>query len=468
MMKLKVGLVGVSDPSFIGNYKKRFTDSTEELKKLSKELGFDLFVVNETVTNENDARKAVKACEDNNVEFLLLQTTTVSTGVSAPIFANIKNARLGIWAIPEEAFDGPSPYNSFICMTFYTGIIGNYMTEEDIQFKWFYGNAKDKLFLDRFKTTVFALTALKNLCKSNVALIGGVPQGFGDLCFDERNIKKRFNGIKLNQYQEYAEIKERALSYSSKAVAKTVNDFIEEANEVDSICNSYIEQNARIYLAFKAFQKENGYDAIAINCTHKIQQDFSANVCSVIAKLNDDGIVTSCEGDVLGAISMLLMKYLSGNETSLMDFPQFDENDDSILMWHCGPTSKCFANEKGFTLKASYSGVPIIRDMAFKAGHITIARISEDTERFLLADGEVIDGKNGFLGCRGWVGNLRLNREKISALDFVNTVLEQKLEHHYPIAMGDLTKQINEIASWKRMGFVKKIPYQDFMQNKDL
>ncbi len=468
MLKIKIGLVSTRDSSSIGDSEKRFNRSVAGLEKMSGKLGFDLHVVNKPVYNEADAEQAVKECELNDVEFLLLQITTCSGGTLIPIFAQKTRARLGIWAIPEEATEGLSPFNSFVGLTFYAGIIGHYIKERDIKFKWFYGNADDEMFLNRFSVTVKALTALKKLNNSKIALIGGVSNGFGDLYFDERSIKKTFYGINISQYNEYREIRDKAMSYKADQIEKAAEDFVQESKGISEQCKPFVDANVRIYLAYKEFCEEYGCNALALNCIYRLQEDFKTNLCAVIGKLNDDGIVVACEGDLMGAVSMLLLKYLTGNETTLMDFPQFDEKDNSILMWHCGSTAKCFASESCFTLQTSYSGMPIIRDLSFKPEHVTMARIAGESDKVLLADGRVIEGKKGFVGSRGWVGDLRLNREKISAIDFVNTVMVNKFHHHYPVVFGDVTKEICEIASWLSLRFIKKVPYEDYFQDSIL
>ena len=465
MSKIKIGIVSTRDKSFIGDAEGFFDRSITSLKKSSAKLDFELYVVSSPVYTDSDAKRAVEECEQNSVDFLLIQITTCSGGTLIPIFADITKAKLGIWAIPEGTTKGPSPFNSFVGMTFYAGIIGHYIKEHDVKFKWFYGDAEDRMFKNRFSVTVKALGALKKLCSSKVALIGGVSHGFGDLYFDERSIKKRFSGIDISQYNEYREIRDKALSFKADQVEKAAEDFVNEAKCISEPCRPFVEANARIYLAYKEFIEEYSCDALALNCIYKLQEDFDTNLCAVIGKLNDDGTVVACEGDLMGALSMLLLKYLTGSETTLMDFPQFDEEDNSILMWHCGSTAKCFAKNECFTLQTSYSGMPIVRDLSFKPEHVTIARISGETDKIFLADGKVIEDKGSFIGSSGWISDLRLNGGKIEAIDFVNTILVNKFHHHYPVAFGDVTNEINEIASWTSLGHIKKVKYEDYFQD---
>jgi len=480
MLKLKIGLVGTSQLSFWGNKKERFRRSVSGIKELSKKLDFELYIVKETVITENDAERAVKECEGNGVDFLLVQNTSFSGGFLVPVFARIQNARLGLWAIPEESQEGPLPFNSLCCMNMYSSIIGHYLKEYDLRFKWFYGNVGDEMFDRRFEITVRALTALKNMQNSKIALIGGIAPGFDDLYFDERYILKTFEGMKINRLHEFSEIKDRALSYKTGEVTGIVTEMIEDARGVHEKSKPLLELNARMYKAYKEFLKEYGYNALAISCWPKFQQEFKFCVCSVMAKLNDEGIASSCEGDIPSVVSMLLLEYIAKDSTTLTDLSDFDEKDETVLMWHCGPASKSFMGKEGYTLGVNYNALPhkpgkelnscgVIRDMVFKPQHATIARITGDCNRVFIAEGDFIDyEKKSFFGSRGWMGNLKLNREKISVSDFLNTILVQRFQHHYPIVGGDFAKEVMEIAAWLGLSLVKKIPYEEYLQNNEV
>jgi L-fucose isomerase-like protein len=102
-----------------------------------------------------------------------------------------------------------------------------------------------------------------------------------------------------------------------------------------------------------------------------------------IGQLNDDEIPTPCEGDVLGALSMLMLSSLTKDVNTLMNLVVIDGTDETILLWHCGPTAMKFADEKGVTLDRHFvlgtekPGQPnellgVVRDMLLKPGTATI------------------------------------------------------------------------------------------------
>lgn len=478
MQSLKVGLVSSSQLSFPGDKKSVYEASAQKLRALSGQLGFELYVHPGTVITPDDGYAAVKALEGEGVDFILLQCTSFSAGALAPIFARAR-AALGLWAIPEHADHGVLPFNSFCTINMYSGIIGHYLKDYNIPIKWFFGDVEDPLFRGRLAVTVRALRAIKNLKASKVALIGGIAPGFDDLYDDERTLIRRFDGIRINRLHEYSEVRDRAVAYSAAQVSAEMERIAAEAGGVlNRRADETLETNARFSLAYDDFIKEYGYDAIAVSCWPKFQDEFQYSVCAVVGGLNDKGIPTACEGDLTSAISMLLLKYLSDDVGMLMDMGAFDQADDTVLMWHCGPAASRFCRQNGYRLSVNYHGMAheegakepnccgVTRDMVFDPGEVTIARISGEADELLVANGSFLgDTKPSFYGSRGWLGGLSLNGTPIGALDLVNTLLVRRFSHHFPIVRGDYSKELLEAMGWLGMKKIEPVPYADYLQS---
>ena len=477
MEKLKVGLVGSSQLSFPGDKTGRFARSADEMREFAECFGFDLYVYPETIIAEPDAERAVKAVEGEAVDFLLLQTTSYSAGHLIPHFARAKVMALGLWAIPEGTKDGVMPLNSFCSVNMYSGIIGHYVAPFDLPFKWFFGDKGSPFLDERLRVSIAALTCIKRLKASKLALVGGVAPGFNDLLYDESKLLKMFEGMKLNRLHEFGELRDRAMSFTDGEIGATVESMVSRARCIHPKAAAKIGINARFYKAFGEFAEENGYDALAISCWPAFGDQFDFSPCALLGQLNEEGVAAACEGDLVSAVCMLMLRYLAEDVTTLMDLVNFDETDETILLWHCGPTAKQFC--AGFDLDLNYSGRPhekgmidpngngVVRQMVFKPGKATVARLDAGLEKMLLMTGDFIDrDKPSHKGSRGWLENVHLSGEKISVRDLVNTVLTSRFPHHYPVVMGDFTKEIAEICAWMGLGQIEKIPYRDFMQNR--
>jgi len=472
MEKIKIGLVGTSQLSFPGDKETAFNASVEGMKKLAAEFSFELAVYPKTVITTVDATRAVAFFETEKIDFLLVQHTSFSAGDLAVAFTKLHNVKLGLWAIPEGQDDGVVPFNSFCSINMHMSILRHYGEIDKV--KWFYGNTSDAQFSRRLEITVRALRAIKNINNSSVALVGGVAPGFNDLYDDERNINRLFKGISINRLHEFSEIKDLALKLSEAEAIKMADEMAKIAGDVHIRAKDKVLTSAKIYLAYKEFIKEYGYDAIAVSCWPKFQSEFGYSVCSVVGRLNGEGTVVSCEGDVLSAVSMLALKYIADDSTMLMDLSGYDTDDNTVLMWHCGPACTRFCERGGYTLGVNYHGMAhekgkelnccgVVNDMVFDENDVTIMRFTGEVDKYFLGSGRFLGNtKKSFHGSRGWLGNLALNGEDISALDLVNTILVSGFQHHYPIVIGDFNDEVKELSNWLGLAPIPKIGYTDY------
>lgn len=491
-MRIKVGLVGTSQLSFPGPKEEVYAQTTEKMKEHAKNMNFDFYAYPAQVITEADAKAAAVKMEEEKVDLLLILNVSYSAGFLVPHLYGVKGAAIGIWSIPETK-KGPVMFNSFCSNNMYQGINAKYLADWNVKAKWFYGFADDARFVRRLSVTVKALQAIKRLKNSKVALIGGFAPGFYDLYFDERSVFTKLKGITINRLHEYDEIIKRA----EKVTDEDMKACLAELNKIpnadmtpyaDELKKSGLKMgnngfelrpfSVKMYLAYKRFTEEYGYDALAISCWPKFQDDYKYSVCSAIGRLNDDKIVAACEGDLMSAISMLALQELSDESTTLMDFSAFDEEDESVLLWHCGPSSKKFCRKNGYRISHNFSGMAhekglvlgtgLVRDMVFDPGKATAFRFSGDMEGYLNLTGDFVgDTKESNCGSRGWLKNLKLNGKKIGALDFTNTILSGGFEHHYPIAWGDWSDEVAEMNKWLGIKPVKKIAYENYLQDRE-
>lgn len=495
MVRLKIGYVSTSQLSFPGDKKSAVRVSTVGLERLAEQWDFDLYIYPETVITEDDALRARTVLEEEQIDFLLLQCTSFAAGLVVSTLARTKGARLGLWAIPEMRNSGIVSYNSLCGIHMYSAIVAHYLKDYDIATKWFFGTPDEPQFRRRFAVTVAALRAIKKMQHSNIALIGGIAPGFNDLYDDERKLLKLFDGMRINRLHEYSEIKDIAMSLPQEVVDRKVAALEAEAAPINEAVRQQLhskgcadpegkmtlmEVNARFALAYERFVEKYHYDALAISCWPKFQDDYLFSVCAVVGELNDKGVVAGCEGDLTSTVSMLLLSYIANDITMLMDLSAIDTNDDSVQMWHCGPASRRFCRKNGYSYSLNYSGkdhkgadldhavgTGVVRDMVFDEGVVTTARLTGEMDSMLVATGRFLDAdKQTYNGSRGWMGELALNREPISALDFFNTLMVRGFQHHFPLVMGDWSEELMEVMSWLKLKPLTKVPYENYLQRE--
>jgi L-fucose isomerase-like protein len=473
MKKIKIGLVGLMHANFTGDKVGIYNRSIEEMKKLSKQLNFELVYINEGVYTDKEAEEVKKKFKEEKIDFIMIQSSAFNSGTIIPILTKL-NVPIGLWAVPEPTESGALPVNSFCAVNMNASIIGQYLNEYDIAFKWYYGYSSDELFIERFRLTVKALTAIKNVREARIALIGGIANGFDNQYYDERKLEKRF-GVRLYRNHEFSEIKDRMLSYRDEEVEDLINEIKADSCKCNALASEKLNKNARLIKAIVDFKEENNYDAIAISCWPKFRIELDMVSCAAIGRLNEHYFPTACEGDVYGLVTMMMMRYMNDKPSLLMDLSNVDEKDESVLLWHCGLGCNNIAY-KGEVKLASHcnpgpwSGEGLKRnapvaDMIIGKQEGTAARFSKDGKEIFLLTGEFNNPeKPSFDGSRGWLSNLKLNTEEIKVRDLIETIMVRHQPHHYAVAFNDLGAEMMEVAAWLGIKPMEEVKYKHFLQ----
>lgn len=111
-----------------------------------------------------------------------------------------------------------------------------------------------------------------------------------------------------------------------------------------------LERQIRVYLALKRLVKKYGFDFIGIKCQPELS-DYYVDACLAVALMNDpydaDGskepIVCACEVDHDGALTMQILKIVSGGKpATLMDVLVYDESKNLLFLANCGGMATYF------------------------------------------------------------------------------------------------------------------------------
>ena len=134
-------------------------------------------------------------------------------------------------------------------------------------------------------------------------------------------------------------------------------------------------------------------DAVAVQCWDLMQEELNLCPCFVHGELTEKGLPMACETDVHGALSSLLLQGCTHFKapTFFADLTiRHPEDDNSELLWHCGPFPAALAEGKysignHFVLPSHAEGVS---NCALKAGALTIARFDGVKGNYSLFCGE--------------------------------------------------------------------------------
>jgi len=470
---LRIGLAGVWYDCFDQEYgRKKYLESVASLRELGKTWNFEIIAAQD-ITNDVDIATAfAKELDAQRVDLVLIQSCTFAAGEIIAAYANLA-VPLGLWAMPEPESIGPLRLNSLCGVNLYAGILGTYLAERDVKYKWFFGEASSQIFLERFDPTVRALRALKTLNGARFANIGGTPEGYYDVYWNDGRLRSKFN-ITVDR-RELTEILAEADALPEAQVLAVAKE-IEAQVPAEGITSQEFLKLARVYAIFDQLIAENEYTGVGIACWPHFQALYGLTACSTLGRLNEHDHVAACEGDIPSAVSMAILKAMGGGKPVLMDLSALDPEDDSILLWHCGVGHPCWTEDcvqcrhsiiEAAADDGTVGPAPAAFNMVLKKTPFTLMRLTDGGNRLLLATGETLGtSKPSPRGTCGWATNFTMSGERLSALDFANTVMVNGFEHHFPLAMEPLSDAVLEFAAWADITPLEKIPYTNYLQRR--
>ena len=197
---------------------------------------------------------------------------------------------------------------------------------------------------------------------------------------------------------------------------------------------------ARLLPVLREAAARERLDAITVRCFDLIAE-LRTSACVALARLNDEGLIAGCEGDVVSAVGMLWVHRLLGHVPWMANPARVDPAGNAVLLAHCTvPTSLT----SGYGLETHFEsglGVGVRGEPTF--GDVTLARIGgSDMRRLWLAEGRVAPGEHVEGLCRTQV-EVRLGRG--SAAD----LLRAPLGNHLLVVEGHEADRLE--AWWELM-----------------
>jgi hypothetical protein len=280
-----------------------------------------------------------------------------------------------------------------------------------------------------------------------VGTVGEAPVGFTPCLFDGPTLHSLF-GLDVRQIS-IENAFERISSVESVRAGKA---YAAALAAQPSLGDVNVEQAKKVYgveVALDDWREEDALDAIAIRCWPEFPTDLGACICSSLGRLSDRGTVTTCERDVLGAVTMLVCEALGSDENYLVDIVDLVEKEGLLRLWHCGSAAtKLAANPESATQYIHCNRkLGVAGNFPLKTGPVTLFRIDRDVDpsnstglRMVVSRGESIPAPNHFQG------NTATVRTEPDAAVLVNGIVTGGYPHHLVISWIDVRPGIRKMA----------------------
>ena len=147
------------------------------------------------------------------------------------------------------------------------------------------------------------------------------------------------------------------------------------------------EMPDRIYQALKAIVSKHNLQGFTLRCFDLLTAVHNTG-CWALAKLNAEGIVAGCEGDVPAMLSMAITNALLGVSGFQANPSQINPETGEMLFAHCTIPLNMVERYELDTHFESGIGVGIRGFM--KEGPVTVFKVSGDLKRSFMAEGELV------------------------------------------------------------------------------
>lgn len=311
MDALKIGYMALSKASWRTEKIAELRRSTlSALRKMEAEIvaGDDL------TTTESEAVELCSKFNQADVDVVILHFATFPVGAVIPAVARQTSAPMILLANPERAEPGGILGQNSFCganMAFHV------LKRMDRKFSFVFCECSE--LNSALGVQLKAAGCAARLRSVRIGLVGGRVPGFYTSNFDELRLRSKF-GVGVEAL-DLIEVVDEAKKITDAEAVKGLTMVKACAAKTIKVSDDELSLAGRMRKAFDKIVGKYRLDGLAVRCWPEFSDIFGIAPCAVIGMLNDSGMPTSCEGDVLGSVTMRVQKSLSDGGTPFFATP---------------------------------------------------------------------------------------------------------------------------------------------------
>ena len=409
-------------------------------------LDIDL-VAGPLLTCDAEAEELAAEFRRQDVDVMVVHYLTFSLGSMTPLLAQRVGVPAILWGMPEPPFDGGRIKSNSFCAV---NMNCHALRKLGHTYSFVYGTP-DTIAADMARQ-FRAATCIKRLRTTRIGMVGSRVPGFYTSCFNELALRREL-GVEV-KYIDLLEVVDIAEGLSPEAVQEAYTHITSAAGSCERVPEEQLRKGARLYGAFIELKQRLALDGFAVKCWPEIGDIYGIGVCSTLGQLTSEGIVAACEGDVYGAVAMVILRELSGAAPFYCDLIAFEDGENVGVGWHCGaaPVSLCAqgcCSALGLHSVMDGGDVKgITHDFPLKGGPVTFTQLGEDVDgsyRFLIARGE------GLATTQMLPGNPLRIRFETPLKTLTETIIDDGFSHHYTVGYADLEVELKQLCKWLKI-----------------
>jgi L-fucose isomerase-like protein len=289
---------------------------------------FSVFEPAEKAIDDGSLRKAVAACQAENVDVLLLLQTTMADGRLAPTLAQLWPDPPVLWATPEK----PSGDMVSSCSLVGMHAWASTLRQMGHPFELVYGDPDDGGTQLRLGEAVRLAATVRRLRFVRIGVVGGQAPGFFAMSADPFSLHRGL-GVQVQTFS-LVEFAAAVSGLSDEEVAADVAEVKSLGLAHKDTGDDDLPMASRLYLAMRSCMDNENLDVLAVRCWPEMPNTFGQWPYLGLARLAEGGRAVACEGDAEGALSAWIGESLGMGRCYLSDWLEHDH--ETITLWHGG------------------------------------------------------------------------------------------------------------------------------------
>ncbi|MCY3834600.1 MAG: L-fucose/L-arabinose isomerase family protein [Chloroflexi bacterium] len=373
-----------------------------------------------------------------DIDMILMLQASFADSTMILELARAIDAPLLMWALPEAQVGGRLRINSFCGLN----LAAHGLRRAGRSYETVYAAPEDEAAHKKLRDLAIAAGIKRRLAETRIGRLGEHPAGF-DTCRVNRGALKAQLGIEVAQF-ELDSFFARARQAEPARVDALTADLGARLAGFDAMESEATRGTVGAYVALDELAREENLSGMAVRCWPEFFTDLGCSACGAMSLLSDARTPSSCEADVNGTITQLILQWISGAAAFGSDIVAFDADADEAVLWHCGlaPLSMADPDVQPAATIHSNRQKPLLMQFPLKPGRVTIARLSEATGEFrlVIGGGEMLKAPPAFTGTSGII------RFDAGAAAVMDAILREGLEHHISLTYGDYQDVLASLA----------------------
>jgi L-fucose isomerase-like protein len=392
------------------------------------------------VTDLAGVQSTLQQLTKESFDLLLVFQATFADSTLLTAIAQAIEQPLFLWAVPETPTGGRLRLNSLCGVN----LAAHTLTRCRRRYAYAYASPDDRAAIERLRAAAAAAQVIRRLKSARIGVVGEPPAGMDTCLLDEAALRQKF-GLQVVNIP-LSVVFERIYQVDP-SLTRTIQERLRpRVAQLDEIDQQPLHRTLGAYQVLSELAREQELDALAVRCWPEFFTEMACSACGALSLLSDQHVPASCEADGNGAITQLILQWLSNEPAFGTDIVAVDDATDTTVLWHCGQAPLAMA-DPGFQPRATIHPnrrLPLLMEFPLKPGRVTLARLSQASGELGLAlgRGEMLSAPPSFSGTSGVV---RFDQPAQQVLD---TLLGRGLEHHLALTYGDHLASLLSLAKF--------------------